>query len=119
MEKYPNTSLYADCPSHVYDYGRQPPWAFMPPILRAWLLTSLSVLWRLQTPRTRLRGVAPLTDGETPGTWRGKRTRRVYSEGMLLWVWPGCCSQVSLYADLIQPGGEVHGSKPVRGKSKG
>ncbi len=72
MEKYLNTSLYADCPSHVYDCGRRPPWASMPPILRAWLLTSLSVLWWLQTPGTRLRGVAPLTDGAAGGTWKGE-----------------------------------------------
>ena len=38
----------------------------------------------------------------------GKRTRRVYTEGILLWVWPGCCSKVFLWADLTQPGGEVH-----------
>ena len=82
MEKYPNTSLYADCPSHVYDYGRRPLWASMPPMLHTRLLTSLKVLWRLQTPGTRLRGVAPLTDGSAAGTWRGKRTRLVYTEGM-------------------------------------
>ena len=46
------------------------------------LLTSLKVLWRLQTPGTHLRGVVPLTDGAAAGTWRRKRTRRVYSEGM-------------------------------------
>ena len=45
--------------------------------------------------------------------------RGVYTEGILLWVWPGCCSKVFLWADLIQPGGEVHWSKPVRAKSKG
>ena len=84
MEKYPNTSLYADCRSHVYDCDRRPLWASMPSILRARLLTSLSVLWRLQTLGTRLRGVAPLTDGAAAGTWRGKRTRRVYTEGMSL-----------------------------------
>ena len=72
MEKYPNNSLYADCPSHVYDYGRRPPWASMPPILHTRLLTSLKVLWRLQTPGTRLRGVPPLTDGAAAGTWRGE-----------------------------------------------
>ena len=49
----------------------------------------------------------------------GKRTRRVYTKGILLWVWPGCCSKVFLWADLTQPGGKVHGSKPVRAKSKG
>ena len=61
----------------------------------------------------------PLTDGAAAGTWRGKRTRGVYTEGILLWVWPGCCSKVFLWADLTQPGGEFHWSKPVCGKSKG
>ena len=37
----------------------------------------------------------------------------------MLWVWPGCCSKVFLWADLTQPGGEVRWSKPVRAKSKG
>ena len=32
---------------------------------------------------------------------------------------PECCSQVSLCADLTQPGGEAHWSKHVCGKSKG
>ena len=35
-------------------------------------LTSLEVLWRLQMPGTRLRGVPPLTDGAAAGTWRGE-----------------------------------------------
>ena len=35
----------------------------------------------------------------------GKRTRRVYAEEILLWVWPGCCSKEFLWADLRQPGG--------------
>ena len=82
-------------------------------------LTSLEVLWRLQTPGTHLRGVAPLTDGAAAGTWRGKRTRRVYTDGVFLWLWPRCCSKVFLWADLTQPGGEFHWSKPVRAKSKG
>ena len=71
LEKYPNTSLYADCHSHVYDCGRRPPWASMPPILRALLLTSLRVLWRLRTPDTRPRAMAPLTDGAAADNWRG------------------------------------------------
>ena len=41
-------------------------------------------------------GCAPLTDGAAAGTWRGKRTRRVYTDGILLWLWPGCCSKVFL-----------------------
>ena len=54
-----------------------------------------------------------------PAPGGGKRTRGVYTEGILLWVFPGCCSNVFLWADLTQPGGEVHWSKPVRAKSKG
>ena len=73
MEKYLNTSLYADCSSHVYDCGRRPPGASTcRQILRTRPLTSLEVLWWLQTPGTRLRGVAPLTDGTAAGTWRGE-----------------------------------------------
>ena len=65
MEKYLNTSLYADCSSRVYDCGRRPPGASTcRQILRWRPLTSLEVLWRLQTPGPRLRGVAPLTDGD-------------------------------------------------------
>ena len=67
MEKYPNTSLYADCPLHVYDCGRRPPWPSMPPILRALLLTSVRVLWRLRTPGTCPRAMATVTDGAAAG----------------------------------------------------
>ena len=74
-------------------------------ILRRRPLTSLEVLWRVQTPGTRLRGVPPLTDGAAANTWRGKRKRRVYTEMILQWVWPGCCSKVFLWADLTQPDG--------------
>ena len=35
-------------------------------------LTSLEVLWRLQTPGTHVRDVPPLTDGAAAGTWRGE-----------------------------------------------
>ena len=41
-------------------------------ILRRRPLTSLEVLWRLQTPGTCVRGVPPLTDGAAAGTWRGQ-----------------------------------------------
>ena len=88
-------------------------------ILRRRPLTSLEVLWRLQTPGPRLRGVPPLNDDAAAGTWRGKRTRRVYTDGVLLWLWPGCCSEVILWDDLTQPDGVFHWSKPVRAKSKG
>ena len=73
-------------------------------ILHRQPLTSLEVLWRVQAPDTRLQGVPP----------HGRRRRRhleggngrvVYTEGILLWVWPGSCSKVFLWADLPQPGG--------------
>ena len=38
-------------------------------ILRGRPLTSLEVLWWLQTPGTRLRGLPLLTDGAAAGTW--------------------------------------------------
>ena len=88
-------------------------------IFRRWPLTSLEVLWRLQTPGTRVQGVPPSRTAPPPAPGGGKRTRGVYTEGILSWVWPGCCSKVFLWADLTQPGGEVHWSKPVRAKSKG
>ena len=73
MEKYLNTSLSVDCSSRVYDYGRRPPGASTcRQILRRRPLTSLEVLWRLQTPGPRLWGVPPLTDGAAAGTWRGE-----------------------------------------------
>ena len=74
MEKYLNTSLYADCSSHVYDCGRTRLLGVAyRKILRRRPLTSLEVLWRLQMPGTRLRGVPPpLTDGAAAGTWRGE-----------------------------------------------
>ena len=62
MEKYLNTSLYADCSSHVYDCGRRPPGASMPPISRTRPLKS-EIVVAISNARTRLRGVAPLTDG--------------------------------------------------------
>ena len=73
MEKYLNTSLYADCSSRVYDCGRRPPGArTCRQIFLRRPLTSLEVLWRLQTPDPCLRGVPPLTDGAAAGTWRGE-----------------------------------------------
>ena len=41
-------------------------------ILRRRPLTSLEVLWRLQTPGTRVRSVPPLTDDAATGTSRGE-----------------------------------------------
>ena len=72
MEKYLNTSLYADCSSHVYDCGRRPSGVAYRKILRRRSLTSVEVLRRLQTPSTRLRCVPPLTDGAAAGTRRGE-----------------------------------------------
>ena len=78
------------------------------------------VLWHVRRGGTRLRGVAPLTDGAAGGTWRGETDASgLHTEGILLWVWPGCCSKVFLWADLTQPGGEFYCSKPVCLKSKG
>ena len=49
----------------------------MTPILRTWLATSLKVLWRMQTPGTRLRGVASqLTGGAAGDTWMGETEAR-------------------------------------------
>ena len=61
----------------------------------------------------------PSRTAPPPAPRGGKLPRRFYTEWMYLLFWPGCCSRVSLWADLTQPGGEVHWSKPVRGKSKG
>ena len=119
MEKYLNTSLYADCSSHVYDCGPRPSGLAYRQILRRRPLTNLEVLRRLQTPSTRLRGVPPLTAAAAAGTWRGE-TDASGLHGVdvavgLAWM----LLPVSLRAELTQPGGEVHYSKPVRGKSKG
>src|SRR3954465_222004 len=72
MENYPKNSLYTDCPSRVYCCGRRLRGLACLQILRRRPPTSLEVLWRLQTPDTRVRGVPPLTDGAAPGTWRGE-----------------------------------------------
>ena len=115
MEKYLNTSLSADCSSRVYDCGRG---------LRGLAHAAKSShksgsVVAVANARHASPGCAPLTDGAGAGTWRGKRTRRVYTDGVLQWLRPGCCSKVFLWADLTQPGGEVHWSNPVRAKSKG
>ena len=60
----------------------------------------------------------PLTDGAAAGTWRGETDASglhgvdvaVGLARMLL--------KVFLWADLTQPGGEFHWSKPARAKSK-
>ena len=73
MEKYLNTSLYADCRTSTTVAGGLRGLAYCQ-ILRRRPLTSLEVLRRLQTPSTRLRGVPPppLTDSAAAGTWRGE-----------------------------------------------
>ena len=84
MEKYLNTSLYADCSSHVYDCGRTRLLGVAyRKILRRRPLTSLEVLWRLQMPGTHVRGVPPLTDGAAAGTWRGETDAWGLHEGDL------------------------------------
>ena len=105
MEKYPKNSLYADCPSRVYGCGRQPPGASMPPNPAQAASHKSGIVVAVANARHACPGCAPLTNGAAAGTWRGKRTREVYTEG--------------IWADLTQPGGEVHWSKPVRAKSKG
>ena len=83
MEKYLNTSLSVDCSSRVYDCGRRPPGASTyRQILRRRPLTTLEVLWRVQTPGTRVRGVPPSQTAPLPAPGGGKRTRRVYTEWM-------------------------------------
>ena len=68
----------------------------------------------------RVSGVwPPSRTAPPPALEGGKRTRRVYMEGIFLWAWTGCFSKVFLWADLTQVGGEVHSSKPVHAKSKG
>ena len=118
MEKYPKNSLYADCPSRVYGVAGGLRGLACRQILRRRPLTSLEELWRVQTPGTCLQGVPPSRTAPLPIPGGGKRTRGVYTEGILLWVWPGCSSRVFLWANLTQPGGEVHWSNPVRAKSK-
>ena len=88
-------------------------------ILRRRPLTSLEVLWRLQTPGTRLRGVPPLTDGAAAGTWRGETDAWCLHGGDLAVGLARMLLQSVPMADPTQPGGEVHWSKPVRAKSKG
>ena len=68
----------------------------------------------------RVSGVCPPSrTAPPPAPGGGKRTRGVYTEGILLWDFPGCCSNVFLWADLTQPGGYVHCSKPIHANSKG
>ena len=57
----------------------------------------------------RVSGVFPPSRAVLPpAPGGGERTCRVYREGILPWVWPGCCSKVFRWADLTQPGGEFH-----------
>ena len=62
---------------------------------------------------------APLTDGAAAGTWRGETDAWGLHGGDLAVGLARILLKVFLWADLTQPGGEVHWSKPVRAKSKG
>ena len=64
-------------------------------------------------------GCAPLTDGAAAGTWRGVTAASGLRGVDLAVGLARMLLRVSLWADLTQPGGEVHWSKPVCGKSKG
>ena len=108
MEKYLNTSLYADCSPRVYDCGLG---------LRGLAHAAKSCVGGLSQVCKCCGGCK--CPARVFGVCPPSRTRRVYTHGVLLWLWPGCCSKVFLWADLTQPGGEFHWSKPVRAKSKG
>ena len=64
-------------------------------ILRRRPLTSLEVLSRLQTPGTRVRDVPPSRTALPPAPRGGKRTRGVYTEGILLWDFPDVAPKCS------------------------
>ena len=72
MEKYLNTSLYADCASRVYDCGRRPSGASMPSNLalaashKSGSVVAVANVWHVSP------GVPPLMDGTAAGTWRGE-----------------------------------------------
>ena len=68
MEKYMNTSLYADCScvSTIVASGLRG--LAKPPNLPSGPLTCLEVWWRVPTRGTRLRSVTPFTDGAAAGT---------------------------------------------------
>ena len=53
----------------------------------------------------RVFGVCPPHGRRRRRHLEGGNGRVVYTEGILLWVWPGSCSKVFLWADLPQPGG--------------
>ena len=68
MEKYLNNSLYEDCSSRVYDYGRG---------LRGLAHAAKSShksgsVVAVANARHASPGCAPLTDGAAAGTWRGE-----------------------------------------------
>src|SRR3954465_13654331 len=92
----------------------------MPPERHTGPHTCGMVCWHVRRGVTRLRGVPPSSWTASPtAPGGGKRTRRVYMEGILPLVWPGCCSKVFLWADLTQPGGYVHFFKARPRKVKG
>ena len=77
------------------------------------------VLWHVQRGGTHLRGVVPLTDGAAAGTWRGKTDASgLHGVDLAVGLARMLLQSVPM-ANLTQPGGEVHWSKPVRAKSKG
>ena len=56
-------------------------------------VTSLEVLWRLQMPGPRLRGVPPLTNGGAAGTWRGEEG----ATGLHGWALPVALARMLLH----------------------
>ena len=72
MEKYLNTSLSADCSSRVYDCGRRPPGASMPPNLALAASHKSGSVVAVANARHACPGCAPLTDGAAAYTWMGE-----------------------------------------------
>ena len=95
MEKYLNNSLYEDCSSRVYDCGRQHPGASMPPNLAPAASHKSGSVFAVANAQHACPGCAPFTNGASTGTWRGKRTRGAYTEGILLWDFPDVAPKCS------------------------
>ena len=88
-------------------------------LLKSKTAMPTEVMWRLQTPGTRLQSVTPLTNGAAAGTERGETDASSLHKvdvavGLARMFLPGVPT-----GDLTRPGAEVHWPKPVRGKSKG
>ena len=73
----------------------------------------------VENARHACPGCAPLMDGTAAGTWSGETDASGLHGGDLAVRLARMLLRVFLWADLTQPGGEVHWSKPVRAKSKG